>query len=353
MNRAATVALTPLSGLYGAAMKARRALYQRGLFQVHKVLAPVICVGNITTGGTGKTPLVEWMAREFARRQRRVCILTRGYGRQHPGSRVVVSNGSETFSDARAAGDEPLLLAEKLRGEVAVICDANRVAAARWAIDNLGADLFILDDGFQHLRLARDLNIVAIDATNPWGNRRRLPAGPLRESPDQLARADCVIITRADDSAHAEALKSEISQLSKGRPVFLSRMRIDGLRELKAMTESVVSFNELKSRPVAAFCGIGNPESFFAQLRREGFQLCHTQAFPDHHYYTEQEINSLVHQSTARGAHAFLTTAKDEVKLRSLVCELPGYVVNVVIEIPEEGKLLALVQAAIGISSPA
>ena len=183
MNRAAVITLTPLSGLYGVAMKARRALYQRGLFHVHKAGAPVISVGNLTTGGTGKTPLVEWIARALAQRQKRVCILTRGYGRQHPGSRVLVSNGSEIFSDAREAGDEPLLLAEKLKGEAAVICDADRVAAARWATENLGTELFILDDGFQHLRMARDYNIVAIDATNPWGNRRLLPAGNLRESP--------------------------------------------------------------------------------------------------------------------------------------------------------------------------
>src|SRR6266852_8301296 len=164
MNPAAIVTLTPLSSLYGVAMKARRALYQRGLFRVHKAGAPVISVGNISTGGTGKTPLVEWIARAFAHRQERVCILTRGYGRRHPGSRVVVSNGSEIFSDAREAGDEPLLLAEKLKGEAAVICDADRVAAARWATENLATNLFLLDDGFQNMRLARDCNIVAIDA---------------------------------------------------------------------------------------------------------------------------------------------------------------------------------------------
>src|SRR5712692_4694279 len=237
MNRAAIVTLTPLSGLYGVAMKARRALFRRGVFHVHKVGAPVISVGNISTGGTGKTPLVEWIARALARQQKRVCILTRGYGRLHPGSRVVVSNGSEIFSDAREAGDEPLLLAEKLKGEAAVICDADRVAAARWAIENLGAELIILDDGFQHLRLARDLDIVAIDATNPWSNRRLLPAGNFRESPDQLARADCIVITRADDVAQTEALKSEIDRLSKGRPVFLSRMRIDGLRKLRGLKD--------------------------------------------------------------------------------------------------------------------
>jgi len=349
MNRAAIVTLTPLSGLYGAAMKARRAMYRRGLFQVHKAGAPVISVGNITTGGTGKTPLVEWIARALARRQKRVCILTRGYDRQHPGGRVVVSNGGEIFSDAREAGDEPLLLAENLKGEAAVICDADRVAAARWATENLDAELFILDDGFQHMRLARDYNIVAIDATNPWGNRRLLPAGTLRESPDQLARADCIVITRADDVAQTAALKSEIHQLSKGRPVFLSRMRIDGFRKLNSeMKESSVAVGDLKSGPVAAFCGVGSPESFFAQLRRAGYTLCHTRVFPDHHYYTQEEINALVSQSSERGAQALLTSAKDEVKLRSLRCELRCYAVDVAIEIEGENKFLALIDDAIG-----
>jgi tetraacyldisaccharide 4'-kinase len=352
MNRAVIVTLTPLSGLYGVVMKARRTLYQNRLFRVHTLSAPVISVGNITTGGTGKTPLVEWVAHALARRQKRACILTRGYGRQHPGRRVVVSNGREIFSDARRAGDEPVLLAERLKGEASVICDANRVSAARWAIENLGAELFILDDGFQHLRLARDLNLVAIDATNPWGNRRLLPAGNLRESPDQLARADCIVITRADDVAQTEALKSEIHQLSKGRPVFLSRMRIDGLRKLTGeMKESSVSAGELKSVPVAAFCGVGNPESFFAQLRREGYKLCHTGVFPDHHDYTQKEINALISQSSERDAHALLTTAKDEVKLRSLIFDLPCYVADVAIEIENESKLLALIDKAIGRSA--
>jgi tetraacyldisaccharide 4'-kinase len=347
MNRAAIVALTPLSGLYGVAMKARRALYQRGLFQVHRLGVPAVSVGNITTGGTGKTPLVEWIARALARRQKRVCILTRGYGRQRPGSRVVVSNGSEIFADAREAGDEPLLLAEKLKGEAAVICDADRVAAARWAIQDLDADLFILDDGFQHLRLARDLNIVVIDATNPWGNGRLLPAGNLRESLKQLARADCIVITRADDVAETEALKSEIDQLSKGRPVFLSRMRIDGLRRLGQPRDSSAC-EDPESVQVAAFCGVGNPESFFAQLRRAGFHLSYTKAFRDHYVYGQTDLDRVIDESTVRGARALLTTAKDDVKLRSLSCDMPCYAVDVAIEIENESKLLALIDQAIG-----
>jgi tetraacyldisaccharide 4'-kinase len=350
MNRAAVITLTPLSGLYGVAMKARRALYRRGFFRVNEIGVPVISVGNLTTGGTGKTPLVEWIARALAQRQERLCILTRGYGREHPGRRVLVSNGSEMFSDARGAGDEPLLLAEKLKGEAAVICDADRVAAAHWAIENLGTKLFILDDGFQHLRMARDYNIVAIDATNPWGNRRLLPAGNLRESPHQLARADCIVITRADDLAQTQTLKPEIDRLSKGRPVFLSRMRVAGLRKLSDLKDGA-SGEDLKSVPAAAFCGVGNPESFFAQLRRDGYTLCHTRVFPDHHYYTQEEINALISQSSQRGAHALLTTAKDEVKLRSFKFEMPSYVVDVAIEIEGESKFLALIDTAIGKSA--
>jgi tetraacyldisaccharide 4'-kinase len=347
MNRAAVIMLTPLSGLYGVAMKARRALYRRGLFHVHEIGAPVISVGNLTTGGTGKTPVVEWICRELARRNRRVCILTRGYGRANPRRRVIVSSGYHTLADFAEAGDEAILLAEHLQGLAAVISDADRVAAARWAIAKWRTDVFVLDDGFQHLRIARRLNMVTIDATNPWGNGRLLPAGNLRESPDQLVRADCIVITRADDVAQTEGLKAEVDRLSKGRPVFLSRMKIAGLRNLTGSA----SADELKSGPVAAFCGVGNPESFFAQLRRDGYTLCYTRVFADHHYYTQEEVNALVSQSSQRGAHALLTTAKDEVKLRSLRCEMPCYVVDVAIEIEDGSKFLALIDDAIGKSA--
>src|SRR5947209_16016271 len=158
-------ALAPLSLLYGAVTHARLALYRARVLPVHKLAVPVISVGNITAGGTGKTPLVEWLARAAAREGRRVCILTRGYGRKDARKRVVVSDGQSVLADARVGGDEPRLLAENLCGLAAVVADADRGAAAQWALKELRSDLFILDDGFQHLRLARDLNIVALDAT--------------------------------------------------------------------------------------------------------------------------------------------------------------------------------------------
>src|SRR5216684_152482 len=160
MNSAATLALTPLGSLYGLAMKTRRAFYDSGRLRVHDLGVPVISVGNLTTGGTGKTPLVEWIARELAQTGRRVCILTRGYGRRNAGAQIIVSDGNEIISDAAQAGDEALLLAERLKGQAAVISAADRVSAACWAVENFHSNVFILDDGFQHLRVARNLNIL-------------------------------------------------------------------------------------------------------------------------------------------------------------------------------------------------
>lgn len=340
-----SLVLAPLGGLYGVAMKARRALYRSGRFRTRELRAPVISVGNLTTGGTGKTPLVEWIANELARKGRRVCILTRGYGRRSSGARVIVSNGSEVLADANQAGDEPFLLAERLKGLAAVICDADRVAAASWAVENFKSDAFVLDDGFQHLRVARNLNILTIDATNPWGNGRLLPAGILRESPAELARADCIVITRADDSDQTEELQRKIDELSSGPRIFTSRMTIRGLRQV-AGRESPFGADETKTSRVAAFCGVGNPESFFSLVRRAGYQLCHTQTFRDHHIYSQADIDRVARESNKRGAQVLLTTAKDEVKLRGLSLAIPCYAVDVDIEIEGEEKLIALIDEA-------
>ena len=344
MNSAVTIALTPLAGLYGLAMKTRRALYRSGRFRVHDPGVPVISVGNLTTGGTGKTPLVEWIASELAQTGSRVCILTRGYGRRGAGTRVIVSDGNEIISDAARAGDEALLLAERLKGQAAVISAADRVSAARWAVENLQSDVLVLDDGFQHLRMARNLNILTIDATNPWGNGKLLPAGILRESPAELARAHCIVITRADGPDQTEELQREIAAQRKDCPVFCSRMRLSGLRPQPS--EPLIAAEDIPASRIAAFCGLGNPESFFALLRRGGYQLAHTQTFRDHHWYTQNDIDRLVRQSVSRGAQILLTTAKDEVKLRSLKFELPCYTADIAIEIEHRDRLREMIGRA-------
>ena len=343
MNRAGSIALAPLSVLYGAGIKTRRALYQRGLLRAHNLGVPVISVGNLTTGGTGKTPLVEWIAAEINRRERRVCIVTRGYRRSNPAERVIVSDGQEILADIERAGDEPLLLAEQLKGRAAVICDRDRVAAARWAIENLHSEVLILDDGFQHLRIARDLDIVTVDATNAFGNGQLLPAGILREPIAGLARADCVVMTRADLANDVANLQKNIETVTHGCSVFRSRMKSIGLRPVHA-TDAYT-----KGQPVAVMCAVGNPKSFFAQLRGDGHNLCHTRAFRDHHRYTQNDIDQFLAAARARGAQTVFTTAKDEVKLRSLRFDLPCYAIDVAIEIEDDERLQRLIDQALRI----
>lgn len=345
MNSAVTLALTPLSGLYGAAMKVRRALYSSRRLRVHDLGAPVISVGNLTMGGTGKTPLVESIARELAQAGLRVCILTRGYGRQNASTRTIVSDGREILVGAAEAGDEPLLLAERLKGLASIISDADRVAAAAWALKNFQSEVFVLDDGFQHLRVARDLNILTIDATNPWGNGKLLPAGTLRESPSELKRADCIVITRADDPNSTERLRREIAAQGNQSPVFCSRMKLSGLRGIQP-GQSLADADEIKASGVAAFCGLGNPESFFSLLRRSGYQLAFTEVFRDHYRYDQSTVDDLDHDAVKHGAQALITTAKDEVKLRTLAFKLPCYSADIEIEIEEEETFRALIEKA-------
>lgn len=349
------IVLAPLGALYGIVARARVALYRRGALRVHKINAPVISVGNITTGGTGKTPLVEWLARQLARENLRPCILTRGYGRADAGQRVLVSDGERILADARTGGDEPRLLAERLQGVAAIISDVDRVAAARWALENLHSDLFILDDGFQHLRLARDLNILLIDATNPWGGGRLLPHGRLREPVHEVTRADCCVITRAEQATDIDALRKEVLRLSGGRPVFLSQARTTGLGLVAVPPANAPLESEQTSlmaisgapKAVAAFCALGNPQAFFTQLLADGFTLQHTRSFTDHHVYTQSDIEALEREAKARGAQALLTTAKDGVKLRALNFQLPCYVVEIELAFDDEAAFRRLVLQSI------
>jgi tetraacyldisaccharide 4'-kinase len=339
--------LAPLSALYGIATRARLALYHQGAFSVERIEAPVISVGNITAGGTGKTPLVAWLARALALEGKRACILTRGYGRENPKSRVIVSDGERVLVNAREGGDEPLMLAEMLRGMAAVISDANRAGAARWAMNNLNSEVFILDDGFQHLRIARDLNIVTVDAMNPWGGGHLLPRGALREPLAGLRRADCLVITRSDQSKlDLDFLRAEASRLSGGRPVFLSRTKLSRVRPLFSTEADEDRDINAIARPIAAFCAIGNPLAFFKQLGDGGIKPAHTRAFPDHHVYTQREIDTLSVEARSRGAQALVTTAKDAVKLRSLRFTLPCYVLEIEIVFDEQDGLLDLLRKA-------
>jgi len=351
-----SVTLIPLSTIYAAVTRSRLAAYRRGWFSTTKLQAPVISVGNLTTGGTGKTPLVEWVCRAIAndgkseglRKEKRICVLTRGYGRENPGAQVIVSDGAQLLAREPAAGDEAFLLGKNLLGIAAVIANANRVAGGQWAIENWNAEVFVLDDGFQHLRLARDLDIVTIDATNPWGGGSLLPAGRLREPRTGLSRADCVVLTRMDQVDDPAAVRTAVEPLVGAAPIFSSRMATSAIRRLDGESVDSESFS---SQTLAAFCGVGNPTSFFSHLRREGCAIVFTQAFADHHQYTQSELAALVDEARSHGAEALITTAKDAVKLSALNLQLPCYVIDIQISIDEEDRLVEILRNALKATS--
>jgi tetraacyldisaccharide 4'-kinase len=339
--------LTPFGTAYGCIIGVRNRLYDRGLLGSQSLGAKTVSIGNITAGGTGKTPLVALVAEMLAENDEKVCILTRGYGRENPKDRVLVSDGEKVLVGAKMGGDEPVELAHKLIGKAVVVADADRVAAAKWALEKFDVTAFVLDDGFQHRRAKRDLDIVCIDATDPFGGVEVLPAGRLREPLENLKRADAIVITRSNFAEDIEKLKFQISNLNPAAPIFLSENRIarlQTLEEFHAKTQS--SQSSSKQEQVFAFCGLGNPNSFFEQLRRENFDLAGTETFPDHHFYTQQDIGRLEKQASERKVDSFITTAKDAVKLKNLKFEIPCYVVEIEPAISDAAQFRTLIIAS-------
>lgn len=302
--------LRPLGWLYGRIINIRNSLYDRGIFKSHSLGARTISIGNITTGGTGKTPLVAYVAEILANAGERGCILTRGYGRKSSG-RVLVSDGEKVLVEAGEGGDEPVELARKLIGKQIIVADADRVSAAAWAKEKFGVTAFILDDGFQHRRAKRDLDIVCIDATDPFAGDRMLPAGRTREPLSNLRRADAIVITRSNLIDDLEPLEQRITQLCPNALVFQSRTELASEESGSSIGVADVGV------PVFAFCAIGNPQSFFELIRRRGYVLAGTAKFPDHHYYTQTDVADIEAKARECGASILLTTGKDAVKLES------------------------------------
>lgn len=337
--KSSSIVLPPLSALYGAIVKARLGAYQRGIISRSRLPVPVISVGNITAGGTGKTPMVAWICRVLRAAGSQPCVLTRGYQRDSS-KRVLVSDGKTVLATLREAGDEALLLARELKGVAAVVCDANRVTAGEWAQAELKADVFVLDDGFQHLQLERDLNLLLIDASDPWGGGKLLPSGRLREPLEQIKRADAVVLTRVDDLMQGAELVDQVKALVDC-PVITSTMRVKGFLALSNGSDSK------PDEPVAAFCGVGNPGSFFRQLEKLGFIPVLQKPFRDHHDYTQADINQICRDAQNRGARALITTAKDAVKLEQFDFKLPVHALKIEVELHQPPELVELIHQTI------
>jgi tetraacyldisaccharide 4'-kinase len=295
-----------LSWVYEAAVRARNRRYDRpGV--ARRAALPVISVGNLTVGGTGKTPTVAWLAERLVARGDRPAIVSRGYGGRAGNGPLVVSTGDGPLCPPEISGDEPALLARIARGSPVVV-GADRAAAAERA-RTLGASVVLLDDGFQHRALARDLDVVLLDAARPFGNGRLLPAGELREPIDSLARADVVVLTRAGSEVDASEARRAVAAHRPGIPVVRSTFRRLGF---------VAADGAAAPAPerAVAFCGIARPDSFRAELAAEPIEIVSFRAFADHHRFTPRELAELRAAARRSGAR-LVTTQKDLARLGS------------------------------------
>lgn len=294
----------PLTLPYGTVTRLRARAYEVGLLRSKRLDALVISVGNLTVGGTGKTPMVLWIAQRLLTQGKKIGILTRGY------------RGTNS-ADGRTS-DEAELLKFRLGEGIGLGVGADRYAHGTQLMAK-GVDWLILDDGFQHLQLARDADIVVIDATNPFGGGggRLLPAGLMREPKTALGRADVIVITR---SSRAPAIEAAVRRETNAQ-VFYARPHLDSVRFVtrEGVGDEVPS---ARSRKWFAFCGIGNPGAFMADLREWRFQVCGPRFFRDHHRYTQAEIDTLAKQARAAGAEGLLCTEKDRFNLAA-VASLP------------------------------
>jgi tetraacyldisaccharide 4'-kinase len=304
--------LWPLEQLYRAFLWARGLAYRRGWLPTRRLPVKVISVGNLTVGGTGKTPMVMRLAAWLRGRGLHVAVLTRGYGRRETTPLVMNGQGEVNHYKPELMGDEPILIARRLP-DVTIGIGADRFALGQRILQMEAEhppEVFLLDDGFQHLRLARDLDLVLLDATHPIAAGAVLPAGLLREPVAALARADVVVLTRTNGSNVVE-LTELVGRYNPHAPVFRVSTRLGGVFE--AGTHRPAEATTLRQQRVLAFCGVGNPDAFFDDLRRWGFEVVEAVALPDHHRYTISDFTALVQRADRAGAGVFLTTEKDRV----------------------------------------
>ena len=302
---------------YGLGVAWRNRRFDRGL-GVTRAAVPVISVGNLTAGGTGKTPVVALLANHFRRWGVNVALLSRGYGSLKP-------SPHDGDAGSPSAGNDEARVLERLCPGVTHLQRVDRVSSAAEAVSTHGAELLILDDGFQHRRLARDLDLVLIDATNPFGHGHLLPRGLLREPMESLRRADLVLLTRADavSPGRKRLIVETIRQVAPKPPVIEIAFPATGLLNASGERREVESLEET---PLLAFCGIGNPDGFAATLAVAGLRPSELMTFPDHHHYAPADLLRVSRRAQAYGAAAAVTTLKDLVKVRSDALPGPGAV---------------------------
>ena len=314
------VVLHAFSFLFALAVAVRYFLYGIGLIRRFPLGIQVISIGNVTAGGTGKTPVTEIFARTLAAEGRKVAILSRGYRRKEAPlwqrlftqvvePPLVVSDGKHVLLDSETGGDEPYMLASNLPG-VAVVVDRNRVKAGRYAIKRLGCDTIILDDGFQYQRLKHSIEVVLVDATNPFGNGKMLPRGILREPARNLARADIIFLTKCNGDV--SAVREEVRRFNKKAEIVECRHAPKTLRDVWSREEFPLSW--LEGKTVCTLSGIASPKGFENSLRHLAAKVVWCERYADHHRYAPSEILYALNRTADMGSDALVTTEKDAVR---------------------------------------
>lgn len=316
--------LKGLSLMFAAIVGIRDFLYRTGLIRRHPLGIQVISIGNVTAGGTGKTPVTEIFARTLSAEGRKVAILSRGYRRKEaPWWRrlftqvidppLVVSDGRHVLLDSATGGDEPYMLASNLPG-VAVVVDRNRVKAGRYAIKRLGCNTIILDDGFQYQKLKHSVEVLLVDATNPFGNGNMLPRGILREPARRLKRADIIFLTKCHGDA--SAVREEIRRYNSTAEIVECNHTPKMLRDVWSREEYPLSW--LQGKTTCTLSGIASPKGFENSLRRLGARVVWCERYADHHRYDSSEILYALNRTADMGADALVTTEKDAVRFPRL-----------------------------------
>jgi tetraacyldisaccharide 4'-kinase len=321
------ILLWPLSLIYGLVVRYKTIFYRAGVFRQRRLDGTVVSVGNITVGGTGKTPMVLWLAEKFLSDGKSVAILSRGY-RGEGGS-----------------SDEVELMRRRLGNRVRFGIGANRYEQGRALERESPVEIFLLDDGFQNLKLARDLDIVMLDGSKKLKDEWLLPAGALREPISACSRADLLIVTRKFERPPIEANDSPEHQ------IFYSQTRLLGFRKWKDGTSEgaeVADLDEIGPSPFFSFCGIGNPKGFADDLKRWHVPVVGNREFRDHHKYSAADVAGLESAAAAAGAAGLITTEKDEQNLRGAVAKLPIYVAVIDLVMSSESEFVAAIERVLG-----
>lgn len=327
--------LWPASWLWAAVASLRVGLYERGVLGRTALTRPTVSIGALEMGGTGKSPATAAVARVLRGAGLRPGILSRGYGRSSSGP-VLVSDGDVVHADVRAAGDEPFLYARSLPG-VPVAVAARREEAAALVLAATDVDVFVLDDAFQHVRVQRDADLLVVDAARPFWHQAPPPAGRLREGPGAARRAHAFLLA----GETAEPCRHRLERRFPGRPVFALRVEEPGATPLLAPAEAAAG---TPPQPVLPFAGIARPERFEASLCTAGVDAREPVTFPDHHWYTRDEIRTLRAEARRLGARALLTTEKDAVRLHEDDEEPPIWVWRYRLQVSSPDELFGFLE---------